>query len=238
MPHILISGAGRRFGLALVEHFVVQGYQVTAMTRESNLALQDLTHQFPAHINVIECIDYSPDSALQVLQDAGVKNVTVLINNASLFEADKDNQQDAQAQFMNMYKVHMALPATLSHWFAEQFNPAAFKEGVIINLTDIYADNPKPQHMYYSATKAGLENLTKSLAKQLAPAIRVNSIKPGAIKFLPEHSKGEQHAVLKNSLSGVEAGFAALLKTVDYILDNAFVSGTAITVDGGRSIVL
>lgn len=237
MHHVLISGAGRRLGLALTEHFLVLSYEVTALTRSKNQKLQDLIEAHPGCLNVVECNDYSPESALQAIRDSGIENVTVLINNASLFRADEINEQAVQAQFMAMYTVHMSLPAALSSWFAEQFKLAGLANGVIINLTDIYADNPKPQHMYYSATKAGLENLTKSLAKQLAPTIRVNSIKPGAIKFLPEHSEGEQQTVLQNSLNGVEAGFSALIKTVDYMLDNPFVTGSAITVDGGRSIV-
>jgi dihydromonapterin reductase/dihydrofolate reductase len=81
-----------------------------------------------------------------------------------------------------------------------------------------------------------LENLSKSFAKKLAPKVRVNTIQPGALAFLPEHSEDAKTVVLQNSLLKIEAGFDPILRAIHSIIDNPFITGTAIKVDGGRSI--
>jgi dihydromonapterin reductase/dihydrofolate reductase len=70
----------------------------------------------------------------------------------------------------------------------------------------------------------------------LAPNVRVNSIQPGPLLFLPSHSEADKKKVLDNTLLPIEAGFAPIAKTIDYILNNHFVTGAHHKVDGGRSI--
>ncbi|WP_394391056.1 SDR family oxidoreductase [Shewanella woodyi] len=129
----------------------------------------------------------------------------------------------------------MLFPSLLTHELA----PYLFDEktpGLVVNMTDIYADNPSHQHSLYCSTKAGLENLTRSFAKKFAPGIRCNSIMPGPLKFLPEHSQAQKEQVLNATLLPFEAGFNPVFQTIEFILANPFVTGTAIKVDGGRSI--
>ena len=110
--------------------------------------------------------------------------------------------------------------------------------GTIINMIDIHARRPLRDHSVYGSAKAGLEMLTRSLAKELAPEVRVNGIAPGAILW-PE--RGMTEAVKKNILQQVplqrpgEPGDIA--ECVLYLASGArYVTGQVIAVDGGRSL--
>ncbi|WP_164084705.1 SDR family NAD(P)-dependent oxidoreductase [Alteromonas flava] len=233
---ILITGAARRFGLSLVEHFLNLGDSVVAISRHSSDDLSSFQQKHPERLTIIPINDYSEAGFACVKSTLGEVSYDLLINNASLFEDDVTGE-DIFAQLQALTNVHMAFPAALAEWFATQYVARANGDtGLIINITDIYSLNPKPGRAYYSATKAGLDNLTLSLAKRLAPLIRVNSIQPGTMQFLPEHTTAAKQDVLTNSLIQREAGFEPLIQAVDYLLRNTFVTGSALKVDGGRSI--
>lgn len=233
----IITGAGRRFGLALCKFFIEQQYSVYAITRSSSAELNDLYSNNSGQLQVIECGGYDAQCLKHLFEALPEQHYDVLVNNASLFEDDVALGPESVEQFTQCFNVHMALPAMLSQWFAEQFKASAETDaGLIINMSDIYVDNPMPNRAYYSATKAGLENLSLSFAKAFGPDIRVNSIQPGAVAFLPEHSDDAKQKVLEGSLLATVGGFEALLKAVQYLLDNGFVTATTLKVDGGRSV--
>lgn len=235
--NVIITGAGRRFGLALCEYFLAEQYDVYAITRSSSAELSRLAALHSSKLRIIENKDYDAEGLERVIDALPDQHYDILINNASLFEDDAPFGPQSFGQFMQSFQVHMAFPALLSQWFAQQHDQDLRAEsGLIINMSDIYAANPMPDRAYYSATKAGLESLTLSYAKSLAPAIRVNSIQPGAIAFLPEHSEDAKTHVLQGSLIAKTGGFGALLKAVDYLRNNEFVTATALKVDGGRSV--
>jgi dihydromonapterin reductase/dihydrofolate reductase len=233
----IITGAGRRFGLALCEYFLAEQYDVYAVTRSSSAELSRLAAAHSSKLSIIENKDYDDEGLERVINALPDQHYDILINNASLFEDDAPFGPQSFGQFMQSFQVHMAFPALLSQWFAQQHDQDLRAEsGLIINMSDIYAANPMPDRAYYSATKAGLESLTLSYAKSLAPVIRVNSIQPGAIAFLPEYSEDAKTPVLQGSLIAKTGGFGALLKAVDYLCNNEFVTATALKVDGGRSV--
>lgn len=233
----IITGAGRRFGLALCEYFLAEQYDVYAITRSSSAELSRLAAAHSGKLSIIENKDYDAEGLERVINALPDQHYDILINNASLFEDDAPFGPQSFGQFMQSFQVHMAFPALLSQWFAQQHDQDLRAEsGLIINMSDIYVANPMPDRAYYSATKAGLESLTLSYAKSLAPAIRVNSIQPGAIAFLPEYSEDAKTPVLQGSLIAKTGGFGALLKAVDYLCNNEFVTATALKVDGGRSV--
>ncbi|WP_164078275.1 SDR family NAD(P)-dependent oxidoreductase [Alteromonas facilis] len=236
---ILITGAGRRLGLTLVEHFLAQGEHVTAVTRGGCDELHRLKLRFEHELAIEVISNYSIEGLEALIGRLGQRKFSLLINNASMFEDDQTSSgvQAAYNQFTHFFDVHMAFPALLGDWFYTQYAPTQDgQSGLIINITDIYVANPKPGRAFYSATKAGLENLTLSQAKEYAPKLRVNSIQPGTMKFLPEHDEQTQQQVLAHSLFQYEAGFTPLVQAIEYLMGNSFVTGTALKVDGGRSL--
>ena len=110
--------------------------------------------------------------------------------------------------------------------------------GSIVNIVDIHAKKPLRDHAVYCAAKAGLIMLTRSLAKELAPEIRVNGVAPGAIAW-PEH--GLSQSVKEQILAEIPLGHSGnpgdIATTVRFLaLEATYVTGEIIAVDGGRSV--
>ncbi|MFQ3229563.1 SDR family NAD(P)-dependent oxidoreductase [Reinekea sp.] len=231
MKHAVITGGSRRLGLFVTKHFLSLGWQVTVLSREKSAELAALSCDNLAIIEVDYCDEENVTEATRALQD---QTIDLLLHNASLFDKDANQQADSMAFFDQLYQVHMRFPALLNQLCIDALKRS--ENANIIHMTDIYAATPQPEYALYSATKAGLESLTKSFAMNFAPDIRVNSIAPGPLMFLPSHSEADKKKVLANTLIPIEAGFAPIVSTIEYIINNQFVTGASHKVDGGRSI--
>lgn len=231
MPHILITGASRRLGLLLCESFIRQKWQVTALTRHAS---DELTALGERGVKVI-CLDYSDTRAIaDCCQQLEAVGLDAIIHNASFFAPDETNPQASQQQLQAMLQTHLFMPQQINQALADTLKQST--NANIIHMSDIYVDNPNELYSNYCASKAALENLSMSFAKRLAPKVRVNTIQPGALAFLPEHTEAAKNQVLEQSLLKKAAGFEPIIQTIHYLLNNAFVTGTSIKVDGGRSI--
>ncbi len=221
-------------GLFLSQHALQSGAHVYAVTRTITNELQDLAASYD-RLTVIEIEDYTYDSIANISTYMTQNPVDMIINNASMYENDQPFPEMKGDQYQAFFNVHMMFPAALCEAY---FNSCKNSEhnGNIINMTDIFAERPSPKSALYCSTKAGLESLTKSMAVKYAPILRVNSIQPGPVKFLPEHDADYRQNVLSQTLIPKEAGFTPILQAVEFILDNDFVTGTSIKVDGGRSL--
>ncbi|MFC3700085.1 SDR family NAD(P)-dependent oxidoreductase [Reinekea marina] len=231
MKHAVITGGSRRLGLYLTEHFLNLGWFVTVLSREKSSSLAALACDQLTIIEVDYCDEENLTEATRALQD---QTIDLLVHNASLFDKDVHHQADLMRFFDQLYQVHMRLPALLNELCFDALSRS--NNANIVHMTDIYAQTPHPEFGLYSASKAGLESLMKSYAAKYAPNIRVNSIQPGPLKFLPNHSDEDKLAVLNNSLIPIEAGFSPVAQTIDFIIKNPFVTGASHTVDGGRSV--
>ena len=237
MKTILITGVSRRLGLFLTESFLLEGEntKVIALTRNTNDALTKLSKR--NNLQVIE-MDYSSiDSLSQAVLEIKSHNkaIDLIVHNASQFEKDEIHADNLWPYYDSLYQVHMKMPAYLNENLFELLKNKD-KPGCIIHITDISVENPYPEFTLYCSTKAGLENMTKSYAKKFSPYVRVNSILPGPIQFLPSHTTAEKEKINNQTLLDVEPGFLPILKGIQFILDNQFVTGSSIKIDGGRSI--
>ena len=160
----------------------------------------------------------------------------MLVNNASSFyatpvaEATLDDWQD-------LFGSNVKAPYFLSQAFAGEL---AKHHGVIINMVDIHAEKPLAQHSIYCMAKAALLMMTKSLARDLAPTIRVNVIAPGAILWpdatttpLAEQDKAAILAQIPLQRLGATSDIA---QTLLFLLQAPYITGQIIAVDGGRSL--
>lgn len=234
MKTVLITGASRRLGLFLTERFLQDGDRVIALTRRASGALRALDGP---QLEILET-DYCSASTLTAAASRirqCCDRLDLVVHNASLFEKDADHADDLMAFYDALYAVHMKLPAFLNEALADLLYNEQ-EPGCIVHITDIYADNPNPEFGLYCSTKAGLENLNKTYAKRYAPGIRVNSIAPGPLMFLPSHQESEKKAVLGETLLEGESGFYPVLQGIRFILDNRFMTGSTLKIDGGRSI--
>ena len=206
MRNIAITGASQRLGLYLAKSFLERGDKVFAITRNASPDLQGLKQP---NLVLIEISEYSGEAGVLAANKVLAKGekVDLLVNNASAFCKDAEPSNDLTS--MNIfYQTHMAFPYTLTNMLGETLEKAKHS-GVVINITDIYATMPNEKFMFYCSTKAGLANLTVSLAKRFSNTLRVNAIAPGPIKFLPEHTSKDKDIVLMQSLIKREGGVFA-----------------------------
>jgi pteridine reductase len=233
----LVTGGGRRIGAAITRGLHANGYNVIIHYGQSvdqaTKLMQQLNDERAGSVSILQADLAKVDSvralAKQSLHEFGP--LDLLINNASaFFPTPLANATDADWQ--NLHAVNLRAPFLLCQELAKSLEET---KGSIINITDIYADRPLPGYSIYSASKAGLLSLSRSLALELAPGVRVNAVAPGAILW-PQNSSPDSTILSRIPLQrcGEERD---IVETVLFLADRAnYVTGQVINVDGGRSI--
>lgn len=238
-PVVLITGAARRIGAVTARLFHEAGYRVVIHYNRSAAAADKLCEQLNGE---------RADSCLLVQADlnnaADLENITdlitslgrldVLINNASSFYPTplEDCSED---QWNDLINSNLKGPFFLSQKLA----PLLVKnQGTIVNISDMHARQALSDHPIYTVAKAGNIAMTKSLALDLAPDVRVNSVAPGAILW-PEHEEDDidkQDSVLSKVPMGRLGTELDIAQTAFFLAVNAtYVTGQTIAVDGGSS---
>ncbi|MDP3435517.1 MAG: SDR family NAD(P)-dependent oxidoreductase [Bacteroidota bacterium] len=233
----LITGAAKRVGKGLALHLATQGWNIAIhynTSTEDAIKLQDeLKSSFPSQKFELFSADLNVTSEVenlvpQVIQKMG--SVDLLINNASVF--DRGDFADTTTDFLDrQMNVNFRAPFILIHNFAQ-----LAKEGTIINFVDTRIVNNKSNFAAYSLSKKALWELTKMTALELGPKIRVNAIAPGLT--LPPEEKGEDY-LLKlavNIAMKRPGGLEPILKSLDYILNNDYLTGQLLFCDGGENL--
>ena len=237
---ILVTGAARRIGAAIVTCLHENGARVAIHYRGSADAAKSLAaklNEGRADSASIFQADLLDTAALPALVGDVVKwggRLDGLVNNASSFYPTPIGDISEQ-QWNDLVGSNLKAPLFLSQAAATYLRDA---KGAIVNIVDIHAGRPLSDHAVYCAAKAGLAMLTRSLAKDLAPDIRVNGVAPGAILW-PEAGMTEtlQQSILRQIPLERPGNPADIAGCVLYLLRDAdYVSGQIIAVDGGRSI--
>ena len=179
-------------------------------------------------------IEAIPNIIEQTINTFG--RLDVLVNNASTFYPTPIEL--IEIDFWNdLVGSNLRAPAFMVKSAAKHLRES---NGCIINIVDIYAQKPLSNHPLYCSAKAGLEMLTKSLARDLAPEIRVNGVSPGAILW-PEQGNSEvtQEDLLERVPLKRMGEPNDIAKTVRFLIDEGtYITGQIIAVDGGRSVVI
>jgi len=236
----LITGAARRIGAAISRRLHQHGANVAIHYRESsdeaNALCDELNVARPDSAMLLRA-DLSDTSAFPELIDSVTEwhgQLDILINNASSFYPTPLGQI-TEADWANLTDTNLKAPLFLAQ---AALDPLRASHGAIVNIVDIHAQRPLRNHAVYGATKAGLAMLTRSLAKDLAPDIRVNGVSPGAILW-PETdlSDAAKTSILSQVPWGRPGDPDDIAGCVLYLVrDATYVTGQIIAVDGGRSI--
>ncbi|WP_281705611.1 SDR family oxidoreductase [Aeromonas taiwanensis] len=230
----LVTGCGRRLGFYLCEQLVAAGWQVTGSYRSER---PELAHLRALGVELVKA-DFARegevDGLIAVL--APHQDLALVIHNASAFEPQADEPAAQLAQFEQFYRVHMAAPFQLNRALAPRLAQNA--NAGIIHVTDIYIHAPAPRFAAYVSTKAGAHSLAMSFARELAPAVRVNTIEPGPILFLDEHGDEWREQVLAKTPLAREGGLEPIWQAVQLLISNDYMTGASIRVDGGRSLAV
>ena len=236
----LITGAARRIGAEIATHLHAAGMNIVVHYHSSQAEAEALC----AHLNKLRensAIAIQANlldmSELRTLVDHAADiwgRLDVLINNASRFYKT-DIEKTSEADWYDLMDSNLKAP-----FFLAQAALAYLKQenGSIINIADIHGERPLRDYSVYCLSKAGLVMLTKVLAKELGPNIRVNAISPGAIAW-PEGENdlsdtNKQQIISKTALQRHGAP-SDIAKAVLYLVRDAeYVTGQVIVVDGGR----
>lgn len=227
----LVTGCGRRLGFYLCQQLVTAGWQVVGQYRSEHGGLDALR---ALGVELIQA-DFTHQEEVLALGHAVAQGpLDLLIHNASLFEPEAADLNAQLSQFERCYQVHMAAPLALNRLLAERL--AHSGRGSIIVITDIYIHAPPAAMAAYVASKAGLHALAMSAAREMAPQVRVNTIEPGPILFLDEHDTAWREQVLARTPLACEGGLQPIWQAVAMLIDNPFMTGASLRVDGGRSL--
>ena len=238
--NVLITGAAKRIGAACARLLHSEGCNVFLHYRSSKEAAMQLCYEFN---------QLRPDSSYMMQADLLVKEalealvieactawggIDVLVNNASSFYptavAAVTGQQWDELMGSNL-KAPFFLAQALSKTLADN-------RGCIVNIVDIHAERGLPGYPVYSIAKAGLVAMTKILAKELGPSVRVNAVAPGAILW-PEKAFSEQEKrdILQRVALKRTGEPEDIAKAVRFLIQDAdYMTGQILTVDGGRSL--
>ena len=236
----LVTGGARRLGAAIARRLHEGGAAVAIHYRSSRGEAEALARELDASrpgsaacfaADLLD-VDSLPGLVQAVVTRFG--RLDVLVNNASSFYPTPVGTITA-AQFDDLVGTNLRAPLFLTQAAAPELSRT---RGVVINLADIHGQRPLRHHTVYSVAKAGLIMLTKSLARELGPDVRVNAIAPGPVLW-PERGMNEElqreivaKTALRRSGSPEDIARAAWF----FAAEAPFVTGQVLSVDGGRGL--
>ncbi|WP_408599763.1 dihydromonapterin reductase [Pseudomonas sp. PLMAX] len=228
---ILITGAGQRVGLHCAQRLLEDGHRVIFSYRSERPGVQTLRDlgaiglfaDFSSEAGIVTFI-----SELKTHTDS----LRAIIHNASEWLAETP-ETDATA-FGRMFSVHMLAPYLINLHCADLLERSSPAD--IVHISDDVTRKGSSKHIGYCASKAGLDSLTLSFAAKYAPGIKVNGIAPALLLFNPDDDAAYRAKALAKSALGIEPGSEVIYQSLRYLLDNPYVTGTTLTVNGGRHI--
>lgn len=239
MPVALVTGAARRIGAAIAETLHASGHRVIihchrsrdeadALARGLNAARAD-----SATVMNADLLDHAAISRLVKQAAAQWQRLDLLVNNASTF-FPTPVAGTTSAQWNDLIGSNLAAPFFLSQAAAPFLQASS---GAIVNLVDIHGERPLAGHAVYSTAKAGLHMLTRALAKELAPAVRVNGVSPGAILWPESGMNDDERENIVAATPLRRTGHPQdVADAVLFLARSPFITGQVLAVDGGRSL--
>ncbi|WP_101926065.1 MULTISPECIES: pteridine reductase [Luteimonas] len=237
-PVVLVTGAARRLGAETARHLHAAGYAIALHCNTSRdaadalAATLDAARPGSAHVLQADLRDVDRLAELVAGTVGRFGRLDALVNNASAFY-ETPFATTTPAQWEALLATNLRAPYFLAQAAAPHLRAA---RGAIVNLSDIHARQPRAGLGVYAITKGALDAMTRVLAVELAPEVRVNGVAPGAILW-PEHDADPalQAALLARTPLGRIGAAADIAAAVHHLIAGArYTTGTVLTVDGGR----
>lgn len=242
-PVALVTGAARRIGAAIASHLHACGYDVIVHYRTSSREASDLVDvlnraRTDSATAIGADLSVAADCAALVERAAGWRSgrLDALVNNASSFRRTPLGTID-EAAWHEMIDGNLKAALFCSQAAAPWLRASG---GAIVNLCDVHTERPLREFSVYSAAKAGIVALTRALALELAPAVRVNAVSPGSLDWpedgiFTEAERSDTEAAIPLARLGTGEDIA---RAVEFLLrGNRYVTGHVLAVDGGASLV-
>ena len=236
----LVTGAAQRIGAEICRRLHAAGFNIIIHYRSSSHPAEQLAATLNSQRSgSAHCIqaDLTNSQDVQSLAAAAEKqwgHIDALINNASTFYPTPLNQS-TEDDWDVLFDSNVRGPFFLSQALTPTLSQ---RQGCIINLVDIHSERPMTEHTIYSMAKASVAMMTKTLAKEMAPAVRVNGVSPGAILWPEQELDPNNQSSILNKIPMQKIGDVSdIAQTVAFLVNDApYVTGQIIAVDGGRSL--
>ncbi|HZV24436.1 MAG TPA: pteridine reductase [Luteimonas sp.] len=239
-PVALVTGGARRIGAAIVRRLHAEGLDIAlhfhASSADATALAGELEGRRPGSTLLLQAdlaeFDRLPELIAHAIGRFG--RLDALVNNASAFFPTAFGQS-TPAQWEALFAANARAPFFLSQAAAPHLRAT---RGAIVNLADIHGERPLREHAIYGMSKAALLQMTRALALELAPDVRVNAVSPGAILW-PEHGKddaGKQAMLARTPLArtGTPEEIAGAVRWL--LCEATYTTGQVIRVDGGRTL--
>ena len=236
---VLITGGAKRIGLAIAKYLHQYGFNIIITYNKSKndaeKVLYTLNNNRSNSCAIIQA-NFSTTKSYNSLYNKALKvfgRIDVLINNASKFYPTKIDMVNDK-NWADIVNTNLKTPLFLSKSFFPELKK---RKGSIINIIDIHVDPPLKNHIIYNLSKAGLLALTQSLAKDLAPSVRVNGVSPGAIMWPKSINKKRKKEIISKIALQRIGEPDDIAKTILFLITNGdYITGQNINVDGGRRL--
>ncbi|MEQ1772944.1 MAG: pteridine reductase [Burkholderiales bacterium] len=241
---VLVTAGARRVGAAICRRLHAAGAQVMVnylQSAKEALALVNELNTQRADSAAMVKADLLARGAPELLVKTTLRTfgrLDALVNNASSFYPTRVDKLNENA-WHDLIGVNLKAPLFIAQAAARELKK---RRGCIVNIVDIHAEFPLKDYVIYSIAKGGLATLTRSLARELAPAVRVNGVSPGPILWpdsdIWKNPKTRKNIVDRTLLKRVGEP-DDIARTVEFLIVGApYITGQIIAVDGGRSIAL
>ncbi|MDH4284009.1 MAG: pteridine reductase [Gallionellaceae bacterium] len=239
---VLVTGGAKRVGAAICRRLHAAGASIAVHYRSSKDEAESLRDELNARrprsafVVQADLLDpHAPHTMVgKVVRHFG--HLDALVNNASSFYP-VPLAEIGEQHWNDLIGTNLKAPLLLAQAAADELRRC---HGAIVNIADIHAERPMHGHLLYSVAKAGLTALTRALAQEMAPQVRVNAVAPGVIIW-PEgdgwNDEEKRRKIVAHTLLKREGEPEDVARTVQFLLNDApYVTGQVIAVDGGRSI--
>ena len=237
MKTALITGGAARIGAQIAKTLHKNNFNIIIHCNQSkdkaqllcdelNLLKEKSAKVLVGNLNNIDSINTIVET---------IESIDLLVNNASVFYPLSVDESDSE-NWDNILDVNLKAPFFLSKGLSQKLKS---REGSIINIIDIHADRPLKKHSVYNISKAGLKMLTLTLAKELAPSVRVNGVSPGSILWPQEGaeiSESDKSIMLERIALKRQGSPQDIADTVLFLTNSNYLTGQIINVDGGRTL--
>ena len=237
MKTALISGGAARIGAQIVRTLHENGYKVIIHCHQSEEIAQALCHELNSKRNdsaQVIVVDLGDNKDIKKLTQT-IKSLDLLVNNASVFYPTSIKNSSIE-DWDKTININLRAPFFIATGLSKVL---AISQGSIINIIDIHSDRPLKKFSIYNISKAGLKMLTKTLAKELAPNIRVNGISPGSILWPQDESQlsdKEKMMMLDRIALKRQGSPNDIAQAVLFLANAKYITGQVINIDGGRSL--
>jgi pteridine reductase len=232
--HAFVTGAAKRVARAIAERLLKEGVRLSAHYFQSQAEAEALKALAPDRVALVrgDLRELGKLPSLIAQAEKAFGPIDVLVHSASSFYPTPVETVTAE-QWDDLERTNLKAPFFLS----QAASPRMKAGSVIVNIADVNGERAMRRHLPYSCSKAGLLMLTRNLAKEWAPRIRVNSISPGPVLLPESYDEAQRKKSVARTLLGREGSPEDIASAVVFLAQATYITGFDLKVDGGRHLV-